>query len=219
MKDDPYRYDDAAYVLGALSAEEAAAFEDHLHGCTECTARVGEVRGVPALLAGIGEADLAETHDPAHDTVPDTLLPALLRAARARRRRQRFVIGGLASVAAASVIAMIIALWPSAAPSGPARQDFVAVAQSPVRASASLTAQAWGTAIDVHCRYVPGVEQGFTYDLVAYDRAGAAHPLGDWTLPPDRDIDYTAGTSLAPHQITRLEITLPDGTPLLRMTT
>jgi anti-sigma-K factor RskA len=41
----------ALYVLGALAAEERAAFEAHLATCAECSAEVRSLAGVPAMLA------------------------------------------------------------------------------------------------------------------------------------------------------------------------
>lgn len=211
---DPHRYDDAAYVLGALDPDERAAFEAHLMTCAECAARVREINTLPGLLAGIDEGDLID------DAMPETLLPSLLRAASRQRRRQRFFVGSLAAVAAACVTALIVALWPSSTPAAPARREFVPVAQSPVTASATLTATSWGTAIDVRCHYLnSNVYQSSRYALVVYDRSGKAHRLGDWKLPPARNIDYEAGTALTPGQISKVEITLPDGTPLLQLTT
>ena len=211
---DPHRYDDAAYVLGALSPDERAAFEAHLATCADCTARVREIDSLPGLLAGIDEAELAD------DPMPETLLPSLLRAASRQRRRQRLFVGSLVAVAAACVTALIVALWPTSTPAGPARRDFVAVANSPVTASATLTATSWGTSIDVRCHYLnSNVYQSWRYALVVYDRSGRAHRLGDWKLPPDKYIDYEAGTSLTPAQISKVEITLPNGTPLLKLTT
>jgi anti-sigma factor RsiW len=212
---DPYLHDDAAYVLGALDPVERAAFEAHLAGCAECSARVRELADVPDLLAGI---DPAEFSDPTADPLPDTLLPGLLREARRRVRRQRTLVGSLAAVAAACVLALVIALWP-ASTGAPAARPFVAVGQSPVSASATLTATAWGTAIDVHCRYQSDVTSSGRYKLVAVDRSGARHQLGDWALPPYQDINYQAGTALLPGQIARLEITLPNGAPVLQLKT
>ena len=212
---DPYRFDDAAYVMGALSPDERLEYEAHLLTCSECAARVREVETLPALLADVDPLDVLEDPEP----VPDTLLPSLLRAAARRHRRQRAIIGTLAGLAAACVITLVIALWPTSSPSTAQRRDFVAVAQSPVQASATLTAKSWGTAIDVHCHYLYDVSHTWKYDLVAYDRQGRAHHLGDWRLPPDSDIDYQAGTALSPAQISSLAITLPDGTALLRLNT
>jgi hypothetical protein len=211
---DPHRYDDAAYILGALSPDEHAAFEAHLTTCFECSARVREIDDIPALLQGIEETDLAD------EPMPATLLPSLLRAASRQRRRQRLFIGSLAAVAAACAAALIVALWPTSTPAGPAQRAFVPVAASPVSATATLTGKSWGTAIDVHCHYLDSnVDQSWRYALVAYDRSGKPHQLGDWKLPPDKNIDYQAGTSLTPSQITALEITLPDGQPVLKLKT
>lgn len=217
---DPFRHDDGPYVLGALAPDERAAFEAHLATCPDCAARVREVQDLPALLAGIDPAEFADApDDTSAGPLPDTLLPSLLREARRDRRRQRRLIGGLAAVAAACVIALVVALWPSSSATGTQR-PFVAVAQSPVGATASLTAQPWGTVIDLHCHYLSAkVDRAWTYQLVAYDRAGARHVLGHWALPPDTDDEYELGTQLPQRDITRLEITLPDGTPLLRLTT
>jgi anti-sigma factor RsiW len=42
---------DAAYVLGSLSSVERRAYEAHLSTCPSCREAVGELAGVPALLA------------------------------------------------------------------------------------------------------------------------------------------------------------------------
>ena len=216
---DLFEYDDAAYVLGALSADERAAFEEHLGGCAACTARVREIDDVPALLSGVEADELS----PGYEPVPDTLLPGLLRKAGAQRRRQRRLMASLTAFAAACVIALGIVVWrPSSAPSTPsvvAGRAFVAVAQSPVSATASLTAKPWGTAIELRCRYLSAdVERAFSYRLVVYDRRGHEHSGGDWTLPPGRDIRFPTGTSVPLSQIEKLEITLPAGTTVLRLT-
>ena len=42
---------DAAYVLGSLSSVERRAYEAHLSTCPSCRKAVGELAGMPALLA------------------------------------------------------------------------------------------------------------------------------------------------------------------------
>ena len=75
-----------------------------------------------------------------------------------------------------------------------------------------------GGAIDLHCHYVPGsVEHGIGYGLVAVGTDGTRESLGSWRLPADKDIDFPAGTWLPLDKIRRLDITLPDGTPVLRL--
>jgi hypothetical protein len=148
------------------------------------------------------------------------LLPGLIRRAAVRQRRRRWLVGGLASVAAACLIALVaVIVWPSSSTPAPkpfAETAFTQVIPGPVQATARLTAKAWGTQIELHCSYRPGAaEQAFNYDLVAVDTHGHSERLGSWTLPPDQDIDWSTGTSFTPHQIRRLDITLPDGTTVL----
>lgn len=213
---DPFEHDDAAYVLGALSNTERAAFEAHLPGCEECLLRVQEISNVPALLREVDVADVLVADEP----LPDTLLPRLLREVSARRRRARALIGGLAVVAAGCVAALVIALWPSASTPAPAGQPFSAIGQVPVVASAVLTPTQWGTAIRLDCYYTrQPTAHALSYSLVVYDKAGNRHVAGDWTVPRKQEISFTTGTSLTRDQIAKLVITLPDGTPVLRLRT
>jgi anti-sigma-K factor RskA len=222
---DPFEYDDAAYVLGALSTDERERFEAHLTGCAACTARVQEIADVPALLAALSPADLAALAEPAADPVervPDVVLPRLLKQVAAHRSRQRWLVGGLAAAVAACLLALTVVLWPgqstsSGSPS--AERSFSAVVASPVLASATLTAKAWGTAIDVHCHYLPGTPPSpYSYDMWVADRSGHRERLGSWRLPTDKDISFAAGTALQPAQIATIDITLSDGEPILRLT-
>ncbi|HZZ97216.1 MAG TPA: hypothetical protein VFE19_09380, partial [Jatrophihabitantaceae bacterium] len=140
--------------------------------------------------------------------------------ANQRRRRQRWLIGGLASLAAACLIALVVVVWPSplGSPTPNLHGTFAQVIASPVRATATLTGKPWGTSIDVHCHYVHGsVERAIRYDLVVYGKHGGSEQVGSWALPPDKDIDFDAGTSFAPDQISKVEITW-HGTTVLRLT-
>src|ERR1700738_1996068 len=45
-----FTFDDGAYVLGALSPAERAAFERHLPGCASCRESVADLAVLPGLL-------------------------------------------------------------------------------------------------------------------------------------------------------------------------
>jgi Putative zinc-finger len=223
---DPFEYDDAAYVLGALSTDERERFEAHLTDCAACTARVQEIADVPALLAALSPADLAALAEPAAvdpvEPVPDIVLPRLLKEVAARRWRQRWLVGGLAAAVAACLLALTVTLWPAQSTSSgspSAERSFSAVVASPVRASATLTAKAWGTAIAVHCHYLPGTPPSpYSYDMWIADRSGHRERVGSWRLPTDSDISFVTGTALQPAQISTIDITVSDGEPILRLT-
>lgn len=213
MSDDPFRYDDGAYVLDALAPDERAAFEAHLSTCAECQARVAEGRAAAGLLVGLTDADIA---DPG--PVPDTLLPGLLRRATAERTRRRLITGSIGAVAAACVTALVIVLWPGSSATTPPASAFAKVAPSPVTATATLVSKAWGTEIDLHCHYSDHVDRYEPYKLFVVDTQGGRHAVGSWLLSPGHEVDFTAGTAVQESDIARVEITRENGSPILRLT-
>ncbi len=228
---DPFEHDDAAYVLDSLSPSQRAAFEAHLRDCAGCRQSVAEVSDVPAMLSAVTFADLAALPEPATRSgpaarlagdVPDTLLPALLRRVRVRRRRQRSLVAGLAAVAVACLVALAVLIWPGS-PGGPAAnparaQAFAQVLPSPVTAKAVVTDKGWGTAITVWCHYqVRKVPQEFSYQLIVHARNGGVQELGSWTVPRKHDVEYWSGTALPRSEIKSVDIALPDGTSILRL--
>ncbi len=211
---DPFEHDDAAYVLGALSEPERDAFEAHLATCVTCTARVKALTATSTLLGDITARDLAVS-----DPQPDTLLPGLLRRAASTPRRQRRLVIGLSGLAAACLIALAVAVWPtSQSVNRPAPQAMSALKASPVHATAAVTDHKWGTQIDLDCHYA-GYGATTTYGLQIVDHAGATHDLGTWTLQPGTDTAFISGTALARDQISSIQIIRPDGTPILQLTT
>jgi Putative zinc-finger len=214
---DPFRYDDAAYVLGGLDESDRAAFEAHLETCADCRARVAEARAGHQLLAGLALDDIEDVGAP-----PDTVLPGLLRAAKRQRERRRWLTTSLAAVAAACAVALTVVLWPagSGSPSGPVARAFTAVRPSPVDATGKLVAKKWGTEIDLRCRYSDGhIERYVPYKLVVVDDQGQKHDAGSWTLVPDKEITFTGGTAVRIPDIAKVQITLETGQPILQLTT
>src|SRR5882757_7083251 len=79
-----FAFDDAAYLLGALSESERVTYEQHLQTCPLCQSELAELANLPNLL---------ERADPTAWTAeqpPQTLLPRLLREVH-RERQRRFV--------------------------------------------------------------------------------------------------------------------------------
>jgi anti-sigma factor RsiW len=91
MTADPYARLDAAYLLGALDAEDHLAYEAHLAICPRCRAGLAEISASPSLLAGLDESVFAAPPEVAPTPVPDTLLPRLLQAAGRERARRRWL--------------------------------------------------------------------------------------------------------------------------------
>ena len=152
---DPFIHDDAAYVMGALSAEDRRAFEAHLEECPSCTENVAELSGLTDLLDMV---PLARVLQPGADREhpPDLLLARLIRTARAERRRRslRLVASG---AVAASLIALAVVVGVTQSRQSPPAG--VSVAMTPVRPAAvtatlDVTPATWGTKVSLDCRWV-----------------------------------------------------------------
>lgn len=243
---DPFEYDDAAYLLGALTDAERTAFEEHLARCKSCTARVAALRPVAGALALAGRAGAealaasldADTEIVAEPTEEHAALgsgPAtadartggsdrmagLVQLIERRRRRTRWTIGGLAVVAAAVIAALIVTLaLPSSAPADTAMgRPMTPTGAVAIQADAAITAVPWGSRITVHCRYdePSPYATADVYGLQVVDRGGQSHLLGSWTLTGGAQVRFTSGTALPPDQIRTVNVVRPDGTVILHL--
>ncbi len=227
---DHFRDWDAAYVLGALDAEDRRAYEQHLAGCAECAAALAELAGIPGILRKLpGEDAVALLVDgDVRVGVDDHLregmhAPGLVQrlAAAAIRRRRRVRLGMLA--AAVAVVALLaaggVAYTAAQNPLAPA------VAMAPLRqhvvtASMSITRKAWGTRFDWSCSY-PGATARYSdpvsYDLVVVQRSGAASVVATWTSTGSPAAGLSASSKIAYGDIRSVEIRLTgSSTTLLR---
>ena len=220
MTDDQFVHWDGAYVLGALSPAERDTFEEHLVTCSACRARVDEIIGLPAVLADLGAADFQAELEP----VPETLLPRLLRAADVKRRRSRVLVGGLMTVAAACVAALVlvVTLPGSSSQSGRTSATWLSMrsmsSQMPLTAAVRLVSKDFGTEVDVRCKYLEGPSnQSPPYTLVVYNKAHAEQHIGWWTLTGGKEETFPTPSSWARSQIAKVSIELADGTPVLTL--
>lgn len=233
----PFAHDDAAYVLGALSAAERLDFERHLTDCEPCTTSVRRLAGLPGLLGRVGP-DVLESPTP-QDPVPDTLLPSLSREVRRSRRRRAVVAVGLA--AAAVTLAAVLPLVLSHAdeddaapqttptvttapttPATPPASPMVPTGAGPLTASLALEPVDWGTRLDLLCTYdaYPG-EYGegpaSTYVLSVRTDDGRTEQVGTWQAVVGRTMHLTAATASDRADIASVEVQTPDGRVLLRL--
>jgi len=233
---DPFVTYDAAYVLGALSPQDRAAFEEHLRGCTQCAAAVAELAGVPGLLARVSEDDARGFVDPdrAPVPVPDTLLPRLQHTVRHRRRRRTvWQVAGAGLIAAACLAIGLLVGSPAsssddiAGPVGPTTASSSAVPQVtvalsaggnvPVEAQVSLQDKAWGTELKLRCSYHD--QSGAypeRYALWVIGQDGARFEAAGWKTAAGVPVmNITGATSLTREQIASIEVLDDAGAVLL----
>lgn len=203
---DPFAHFDGAYVLGALSPEDRAAFEQHLTGCESCTAAVGQAAGLPGLLAQADPAQLDGGAEPADR------LPRLLDEVRRSRRRQ--LAGTVAAVVVALAACAAMAVSTQLPESGPGT-EMTALGTYPVAASVNLSDLPSGTRVDVDCEYAG--RRGGDYVLVVVRRDGSSDVLARWFAMPDDNAVLKVTTPVRRNEIRSLELRTPDGPALLTL--
>lgn len=230
---DQFTYDAAPYVLGALSPEDRLAFEAHLAECPACDSQVREFAGLPGLLSRLPAEDLAAAlgERPAPTPPPPpSLLPRLQFAVRRDRRasRWRVVATGLAAACVAAFATTVVIEQTSDGSSGglPAASSSAAgptlpfrqIGTVPVTAQARLTAESWGTAIEMRCTYLGQAgEEPRQYTLVAEDRSDNPRPIGDWTVVPGKEVVLRGSTAIPRDQLRSLRVLSPSGRTLLEL--
>jgi hypothetical protein len=135
----------AMEVIGQLSVNERVALSAHTEGCTSCRDERQDLMMLSMVL-GAADPDRFNEHE-----LPFSLQTAVLDRLRAEERRERRAhrsrsIVGLAAAAVAVAVALTLSLaWPS----GPKVTTVALVGSPTVHATARLTAEPWGTAMDL----------------------------------------------------------------------
>jgi hypothetical protein len=222
----PYELWDGAYVLGSLSPAERREFEAHLDGCEHCSRAVRDLAGLPGLLSRIGPEVLDE-HQP--EPIPETLLPRLSRAVRREQQRRTWLTAGIAAAAAVAVtVGGVLAFDnPGSTPTAshrpavvqPVGRIMTSVSADPMVARVALTSVPWGTKVDLSCSYPRGTHayEGGGYALVVHTHDGKAQRVATWNGLPGHTMRVTAATSVWKTDISSVEVTTLDGSPVAKL--
>ncbi len=231
-----HEHDDGAYVLGALSPAERAAYESHLATCSFCREAVADISVLPDLLSRLDAKEFAKLLDPTltnGESHPGASLRdwatsewATLAPDAKRRKNKKKAFGVRAvSTAAATVLVALIAVgvfaWtrgnatPTPPPSGPAIAMTAMQSASPVTANVKLTSTTGGTKVDLVCNYSSTATRPFTFRLIAYGPDAEKEQLGSWQASPGAEFKMPAVTHFGPGSLSRLELVQYDGKALL----
>lgn len=210
---------DAAYVLGALSSGDRAAYEQHLAGCPECSASVRGLAVIPGLLGRVAADDVP---DDGSETPPTDLLARTRSIAQDEvisiRRRRRRMAASLVAVAASALLVLGGALWVQQ--HGTTSGVTVAMQQvdaNPLSATLQLHDKSWGTEVTMKCTYAASTQWGSeaVYALYVVDDAGHATSISTWSGEPGTTAKLTASTAVPQAKIAHLQIRNADGAVLL----
>jgi len=226
-----HEHDDGAYVLGALSPAERAAYERHLATCSFCREAVAEIAVLPGLLGRLDPADFAKLLDPTLTSpapqpprrAPHPIAPVHTAARRRKTRRVRV----LSTALAASVLGLVVGIGavfitgdrgPDTKATASAKVAMTAVDSSvPVSADISLIGANGGTKINLVCIYnkTSASLKPYTIRLMAYGPDDAEEQLGSWIAAPGKEFTMSGVTHFTEGNLSRLELVRNDGRALL----
>jgi len=209
----PFEFDAAPYVLGALDVAGRAAFESHLAQCADCRADVASLRRLTPMLTTLDE----QAYEPS--PVPDTLLPRLMRAVDAGRRRRSRRAWALSAVAACLALLLGIFAVPRLADNGPTRLALhAATSDSPVHAKVALSPSGDRTKLELTCRYDQDTPWGVaTYRLVVTNHAGERLAVSHWTIEPGQTVTIDATAPWPRANMRNISIETDDGRAVLEL--
>jgi hypothetical protein len=209
-----------AYVLGALSPADREAFSRHLGTCRPCRSSVDQLAGLPGLLSRVPAAEVVAMTTSEDDDVPPlppALFADLLRRTRRSRRRRRWASAAAGLAAAAVLLATGIAVGRPSTPPVAAHRSMTSVAPASLSATVGLNPVAWGTRIELECRYDDPVRGAVPYTLVVVDASGRSESVGTWTAVPGQVARMSAPTSVPRSQIAEVEVRTASGRPVLTL--
>jgi hypothetical protein len=135
----------AMEVVGQLSVHERVALSAHTEGCASCRDERQDLMMLSMVL-GTADPDRFTEHE-----LPFRLQTAVLDRLRAEERRERrlhrsrYVLGSAAAAVVVAIVLVLTLAWPS----GPMTTTVALVGLPKVHATARLTAEPWGTAMDL----------------------------------------------------------------------
>jgi len=209
---------DAAYVVGALSADDRSAFEEHLDACPDCRRAVAELAPTVGLLSRLTLEDVESSDDaPQEDHRAAEIIALARERSRSRRLRTRILVLAAAVVLVVAAIATPFAIGALVRPADSFALE--STVDIPLEANVRLTSVGWGTRIELDCRYpsTPGEDSGteWTYALAVVDKAGEASTVSTWRAGPGSAARLSAATALDVADISRVEIRSMSGAVLM----
>jgi anti-sigma factor RsiW len=207
-----HEHDDGAYVLGALSPAERAAYERHLATCSFCREAVADIAALPDLLSRLDAAEFAKLLDPTL-TAPEPR--RRVAPAHHTRRRRTMGVRVLSTVGAfvfVAIMAIGVVAWtrdtgtPGGRPSGPAVAMTRVDPAAQVAATVRLTGTSGGTRVELDCTYSSSAPGKSTFRMVVVGPDGEQEDIGSWGANPGAETQIPGLTHFQRAEITSVEL-------------
>lgn len=188
-----------AYVLGHLSAQEAARLEAHLFDCALCRAERAELLPVAGALDEVRRGLRTSGPDP-DLALPPELGARVLAAVEHDQRRTHWaqglrtaVIAGAAAVSAAALVLAGVRLGEEPAPAIPFEAVAVTESDPAVQASAGVVPHTWGVEVKLTAS---GFRQGERYVVTVQGAGGRDYPAGEFVGTGDKEMTCNLNSSV-----------------------
>ena len=226
--DDQYKEWDAAYVLGALSHDERKEYEAHLMQCSNCSAALALLAGIPGFLGKIDSQTAINLMDSATaDSVVDPRDESIFiqklakRAAQEQRKtRIRQTIGLVAAVVISITVGVATGAGVQTSTKEALNTSGKAIGASwqltnfrpeIMTAELNITSNAWGTHFEWNCQYSKNAatwDSSKRYDMILTDNLGRRFVIASWTPSGNVAKGLSATTALSGSQIKMVEVTV-----------
>lgn len=205
---------DAAYLLGALGADDQRTYEDYLAANPKRAAELDVLSAIPDLLNALSPEEALDLSGlaggPADiDEADNVASLAQAAAKRQRRSRRAMLVGALASAAALLIIGGVVgaSVFPRTSVSTVAMAPMQPGAREGLTAQLAVTEKKWGTELHWSCEYTKDWSRNVdSYDIVVTTTAGDQTVVGSWRPAGDEAAGLSAATSIPAPQIRTVDI-------------
>lgn len=188
----------AAYVLGALDAEERSDFESHLGECRECADEIASFAPIPGLLARVDPAEQPAAPERIAELAVERVGSDWSSVVRSRKRWR--------VTAAVAIVAMCALLVPAVVGEEPAAPAAVIELEAGSQATGqvAMDTRFWGTALEFELQQLPTHDR---YEAWVVSTAGEWQQVAAWGPTPAGSARLSGSSSIQLENVGSVVIT------------
>lgn len=201
----------AMHVFGGLPANEDLALQAHLEGCMDCKALAREMTDTFEMLQYVDSNSVAASASVSAE-LSRRVLSDLRRAGLHQRRTRTLRTVSVALVGAVAASFILAGLFTEKSTPSPLYRTIALRGAPSVKASVELTAQTWGTGVDLKER---GLPSGTLYTVSMESTNGTWWTAGTYRSVGGRTVNATMTCAVALQKITDVRVMNGEGVTVL----